>query len=334
MKAIVEHVWSSDFDTLIKRLKEEKPTHLIWLGVTEYNFPENWGKDLHILEQVLYENNIKMEFITGCDINDDYVYSRLVAPKVNMSIHPFPMYWVYETVRYLEIETTNVIPDIQPRTYINLNRNPHKFRCMMMDKLAERGLLSYGYNTWMRPGFYKDVWNFQHWEEKQLLLENEDRVPANATTDMNNDLTTVFSPPPEYFAAGINLAAESTSDIMFYTEKTMKNFFFKKPFIILGAQNINTNLKYYGFEIFEELVDYSFDNCSKLEDRIEGIADNIERLSKFPIYEIDQVLQKKLNHNYNRLMEIYYSKKFIPPVVEYYAKLGLGELDEKLQLSN
>ena len=39
MKIIVEYVWGSTIDEVIRRIKLEAPTHIVWLGLTEFNFP-------------------------------------------------------------------------------------------------------------------------------------------------------------------------------------------------------------------------------------------------------------------------------------------------------
>lgn len=324
MKVMIEHIWATKFNVLIKKLKEEKPTHLIWLGVTEFNFPESWGPsgEMKILEQILVENNINVEFITGSALNGLYLFDRLFSPKVNITIHPFPMYWIYETMKSLP-DLSNVTPPPPPITeekvYINLNRNPHPFRGMLMDSLSKNGLLNQGYNTWLRPGFYGTVYDFKHWKEEKLILKNDIQLtglPPESGRDLNNFVT----PPPEFYSSTINLVCESTDDVLFYTEKTFKNFFYQKPFIILGAQNINSTLKHYGFELYDEIFDYSFDTHSNIEDRVEGVVDNIKKISRMNQDVVKQKVSHKIKHNYHRMMEIYYGKLYIPPIIEHFIK--------------
>ena len=145
-----------------------------------------------------------------------------------------------------------------------------------------------------------------------------------------NDLKTMFTPPPEYFQVAYNLVAESTDNILFYTEKTFKNYWFRKPFIICGAQNINHTLKYYGFELYDEIFDYSFDFKTNIDDRIEGIIKNVINLKEINNHYLWKVLQKKLDHNYNNMMEIFYSKKYVPPILKYHLKNGVQEIKSKI----
>lgn len=184
-----------------------------------------------------------------------------------------------------------------------------------MDELAKENLIDRGYNTWMRPGFYGDVHEFKHWKEQKLILKHDSIPDGNDKHSMF-----LFTPPNEYFSSYINLTCESTDDFIFYTEKTIKNFYFKKPFIILGAQNINTMLKYWGFEIYDEIFDYSFDSLPNIEDRIKGVVNNIKNLTSRSYNEISQLTYQKTKHNYNRVMEIYYKKEYIPPMLEYFLK--------------
>ena len=330
MKIIVEYVWGSTIDEVIRRIKLEAPTHLIWLGLTEFNFPEHWRERMDDLLSLIQKKDIKLEFVTGNSITGEYIFKQFNGMQENITIHPFPMYFIYETVRHLRNEKhiLNIDDKIENRSYINLNRMPHRFRCQLIDELYHNDLFDNGYNSWLRPNEYNNNYPFKYWKEERLVLPHEDKLHKKIVD--GNDLKTMFTPPPEYFQAGYNLVAESTDNILFYTEKTFKNYWFRKPFIICGAQNINHTLKYYGFELYDEIFDYSFDFKTNIDDRIEGIIKNVINLKEINTHYLWEKLEKKLNHNYNNMLEIFYSKKYLPPVLEYHLKNGVKEIKSKI----
>jgi hypothetical protein len=65
--------------------------------------------------------------------------------------------------------------------------------------------------------------------------------------------------PLEYYQTNCDLVLESTIDTLFITEKTWKPIVFKKPFLVWGSQGLHAKLKDLGFELYDELFDYSFD---------------------------------------------------------------------------
>ena len=65
--------------------------------------------------------------------------------------------------------------------------------------------------------------------------------------------------PLEYYQSNCDLVLESTIETLFITEKTWKPIVFKKPFLVWGGQGLHAKLKDLGFELYDELFDYSFD---------------------------------------------------------------------------
>ena len=94
--------------------------------------------------------------------------------------------------------------------------------------------------------------------------------------------------------------------------------FQKKPFIVLGRHGHHALLRYYGFLLYDELFDYSFDYDPILEHRCDAIAGNIIRISKMTQYEMSsmyQTLLPKLEYNYNLARKIALDKNNIPEII-------------------
>ena len=97
-------------------------------------------------------------------------------------------------------------------------------------------------------------------------------------------------------------------DVIHHTEKTFKPISIGAPFMILGSKNQNTDLKRFGYEIFDEIIDYSFEheetNVSWLDYTgtiTEKYFDEMERLIKEgpEIFYIPSVKEKYEWNKYN-----------------------------------
>ena len=119
--------------------------------------------------------------------------------------------------------------------------------------------------------------------------------------------------PIEYFQSCVDIVGESyvgESSIQI-TEKTVKPLLYKKPFLTISGKGHHEFLKKHGFELYDELFDYEFDDIEEAPKRISAIEKNIETIlsmkTKDLVHEIDK-LDDKLEHNKNnfwRLKDIY-----------------------------
>ena len=85
--------------------------------------------------------------------------------------------------------------------------------------------------------------------------------------------------PRSYFKGLIDIVTESRylPGEHYLSEKTFKPLIGLKPFLVLSAQGYHTWLERKGIKKYN-IFDYSFDNEPKLEDRVEGIIQNLKRL--------------------------------------------------------
>ena len=94
------------------------------------------------------------------------------------------------------------------------------------------------------------------------------------------------------------------------TEKTIKGLFYKKPFLIYSVKGYHKWLKDNGFELYDELFDYSFDDRDDMN-RIQMYVKESRRILSIDLKELKKIIEQiknKLEYNFNRCEEI--SKKF------------------------
>jgi len=127
--------------------------------------------------------------------------------------------------------------------------------------------------------------------------------------------------PRYYLNYCVDIVSESNWAANFYTEKTIKNLVIGKPFIICGAPNANRYLKQMGFELFEEVFDYSVEpTCAGTEREAYGFYKQLLQ----PLFDIEladlthiynTVWRDKCVHNQRLYKEIVMNDAHIPEVL-------------------
>lgn len=102
------------------------------------------------------------------------------------------------------------------------------------------------------------------------------------------------------------------------TEKTLRSIAWFKPFLVLGCKHFYKDYfcKKFELKLYDEIFDYSFDECELLEDRIEGIIDNLRKiinLSEADLQKLYFKLMPKMIYNKSKIIEIMYDKDRIVP---------------------
>jgi hypothetical protein len=139
--------------------------------------------------------------------------------------------------------------------------------------------------------------NFKQMTEIPDFLHPKSRKYDNPTFQDKLHLV-----PIEYLKSNVDIVCESyCSESLFYSEKTWKPILFKKPFLILGSKNQNRSLTKFGFNIYDDVFDYSFDEEENLIDRIDGLVAQIQKFINIPPLEFRTILKKirnKIDYNY------------------------------------
>ena len=108
--------------------------------------------------------------------------------------------------------------------------------------------------------------------------------------------------PQELYDSHFAINVETSLNPWFYTEKTFKYIIAKIPFLSYGGYYFSSGLRRnYGFERFEEIFDYSYEETAIPGNRyclIEGILENVKRLKKEPVSIFNQPsVKEKLDYN-------------------------------------
>lgn len=215
--------------------------------------------------------------------------------------HNFYMYDSYLNLDKRFYDKTGNIEKI----FISMNNNAHPHRCILMDTLAKHQMIDHGYISWR--GANKGICEFKYWREKKL--------------DLDDGFLTIHSMhtlPPKYSNSLINLISESTLSTLFVTEKTYNAIFAEKPFLIQGPVRIHEYLSNLGFEMYDEIFDYSFDNLLDDVLRTEMLIENLKSLKKKDLNALKKILSKKAERNKQIALGIIKNRKHVPHEAYYF----------------
>ena len=294
------------------------------------NYKFSLPQDFLDLEKVLVENNINFYLILGADKPEIFKYLYDLSTKVkNFEILFYPTYLIFHTyvgvrnmlllhtkfkdVRGLEIEKKF------DYLYINYNNKPRLHRCMLVDelfrtKLNEFGRISWNQLTTVRPDNLSDLlgiytYEFKCWKEEYINIDSY--------RDSEKIHTDEFSPLLIQPNALIELVSETSKEVAFITEKTFRPILLEQPFICLGAPNQNLDLLKYGFELYDEIFDYSFDSKPDIKDRIDGIIENLNKIKDKDYYQLYNLLEPKIKRNKERMFSLLENDPFNPYINLY-----------------
>jgi hypothetical protein len=183
--------------------------------------------------------------------------------------------------------------------YVCLNNVVKKHRCALMDMLAKHDLIKQGAVTWrgVVNGGVECDYPFKHWTPEQLLLDQGLDVRFNQETM-----------PNEFNHSFMQLVTESDDTDVFFSEKTATPMLLNKPFLVATCAGFHKELKKQGFELYDELFDYSFDDEPDMHIRYDKLVENIKPyigLNQTQLKEQYNKVADKITHNRN--LAFYYA---------------------------
>lgn len=286
--------WS--LNKLLEAIQNNSETNIRVLGAEEYAImgwddPEN-EKILRQIKQEISNSTNTIEFVCG-----GFPTSNSFHPGSNVT------YWTtfWPTKTYYELNKFGHIANNNKFTkaYVNLNNKPWYFRCEMLDALSQRNLISKGAISWNETN---NDYDFKYWKQQRLVIDPE---YANTTEQYG-------SFPPPFLESFMSLVSESTMDTIFPTEKTYTPIYFKKPFLVWSVPNFHKALQDLGFELYDEIFDYSFDSISNNKKRLNELLDQVETIVDKDYQKLYNLVAEKAERNYNILKNIRFDISKVP----------------------
>lgn len=228
--------------------------------------------------------------------------------------------------------TANIDLLATDKVFTSYNNNPKYERKYFVDKCVEFDLIKHGIVTYRYPELtVTPNYEWQH-HDGSILVDEPDFV-------LNGSMQfTAGSLPKNYHRGFVDIVIETVSRNGYYvpTEKNAKPWGAMKPFLTIASQHYHKWLcEEYDMVLYDELFDYDFDSRVVLEDRIQGIIQNLLSIrDKFNNVEykreIYEKIKPKLIHNKEKALNVFHTlkrkNKLIPECLSFITKEDNYEL--------
>lgn len=306
-------------DIRIDLLKENHYDCIIIFSQSEFTFKRIYRFD-DILN-ISREKKIKIYAIVGCEEynNNDFPKDIEIQWWKTSFLQLVPTDFIKNNIKI------NNLDDFEYKYhFVCFNDRINKHRIRLIDNLAKFDLLKYSAYSWHNT--YHRILEGGH-------LSSEFKYYDGATKKLDEQYAlhkNQFILPEEYYQSFFQIVSETTAQCKFITEKTVAPLLVTKPFLIAGAPGIHTMLKNLGFELYDELFDYSFDSEERTDYRYKKMCENnIVPLTKISLDNCKKLhikIQDKINYNRKKLLEIASNQNLIPEIgkdiIQHYISTG------------
>jgi hypothetical protein len=303
-------------EIVAQRIIDINPDRIMIWCAQEYAYYEIFDRLFDLLENWATSNNKIVHLITT--YKSGYIRPWILAEGTYGILYNFMFAHMLAYPNDTEVDSktfiylnNNTIPTrIRPtKLFTCYNHYAHTPRGLLVDLLARDDLIKSGIVTFHYPKEYQ--WKYHNGSKliNEPGFKIHDKkyapnvVPKNQTSAFMDIVTESRYDPEEYFL----------------TEKTLKSVMLYRPFLVLSCQGFHKYLvDHFGFELYDEIFDYSFDKEELVHDRVEGIIKNIKHVKNIfrdtkKLNKIYDSIRPKLLHNRDRVEKIFSNKDLIVP---------------------
>ena len=290
------------YEKVVEDIKTYNPKTVMLCGENEW---EPWYSEEFV--KLINERSIEFIHVTGVV---DCTFVRKSFEVFGNNIKPtfWPTFWFNNVLAAL---AKKEFEEYQPNKnfkypFISLNNRAHTHRCQFIDSVAKHNLFDKGgIITWVDLLNEQQVFDFKYYN-KEIKLLDDDFINKKDS----------FLIPDEWHQSFFDCVVEASHQAIVISEKTLKPLLHKKPFFCLSAPGFHKYLQELGFELYDEFIDYSFDEEENLEIRAEKFALNLKNLLSIKnLSAAYDSIQHKIEKNYRRVFEIKNDLNFIPDPV-------------------
>jgi hypothetical protein len=201
------------------------------------------------------------------------------------------------------------------KTFINLNRHRRHHRSVIVSYLLGKGYDKFGQLSFLVPENNNEFldaifWRFgeQHQVQREIVINGyrtlkdqpreffKDDYQIYTVAGNNDNVSNFTNKLSHYYQDSfVEIVSETTfcSPAYLVTEKTLNSIYgCNFPIILSGVGHVQ-HLRDMGFDMFDDIIDHSYDTMTDPFDRIFNAIDNNKRLITDPEYVKQQWLQSK-----------------------------------------
>jgi hypothetical protein len=140
---------------------------------------------------------------------------------------------------------------------------------------------------------------------------------VDSTEQLNYYNTVVITAPLEMTNSVFNVISETSMDQYTYqdlcwsrgmiTEKTIKAYAYCQFPIWLAVKGFVQYQRELGFDVFDDIIDHSYDNVKNPSDRIKLIINELKKIAELPMETLNELLQvnwSRLQQNQNHIQQV------------------------------
>jgi hypothetical protein len=296
--------------------KEELKDKTIYNFALSLENPENWDQLLKNFkwDGILYKGIVLDAFH---EAPEEWRIKKIVDQLVALGVPKNKILWidsgfsVSSDIKHISfpiflnsyITDNTVVTPFSKRSkmFLALARHPKPQRVKFVLELLRLGLDKESVIT-----CGCDRKDFDGWDH-YVPIEYRHRFPMmlNSKTVSLQQINTIEE---EFKTCVINIVLETSFENIFpdsgwnryfYTEKTGKAFFLEQVPLFLAKQGYVAVLRNLGFDVFDDIVDHSYDQVEDPEERIQVLAQECQRLSNLGLDHIKNIqgLNERFTHN-------------------------------------
>ena len=190
---------------------------------------------------------------------------------------------------------TTPVPFLEPaHHFISLARNSKEHRVLATKEIWDRGLDRYGYCSlgcveldYLELKRIETILGTSYAHRYPAIIDGMVGGTQTATTVSQNSAS-----DPKISRAFVNLVLETSYDrsvttnnwnLPFMTEKTSKPFLWYQVPIFLGPVGTLPLIRTVGYDVFDDIIDHSYDSESNPYKRIKMVIDQLECICSWPL---------------------------------------------------
>lgn len=354
MSKKIYDIWDASWYkiNLINEIKTIQEDELIVLLPQEYSLGDVTPTDYQIIDEELSLHNKKLKIYLGAEFERNFYRSfKNITLHYWDSIDWFIRAFDFHTGRssgFDEIQFCEILKDTIPTKHFTTMvylKSGREWRIYVVNELHKKNLHNDGhYSFIVEKNFYhyvktnrplNDIWIYEtpsnetglkmfkmdSWDLSDRKIES-----VNSFLDCCEERIEQICCPIKYFDCSFYIGIETLYDFFFVTEKTTRALETKKPFFVFSCVYFHKKLsENYGFRLYHELIDYSFDSIKNSTERFDAQINELVKIkSKYSPEEIYHLTKDNVDYNYNILKGMR-KKKNVPHIPDEFYNVKINK---------
>jgi hypothetical protein len=338
---------TADYLLELRKYSLPEPKEIYILDIWESNITIGWwdkvfNKSFYqpkegYVEQLMYRCRELTDNTTVSLVNADInSYKSSLIRKVGRfdNYYSFPFGILYRTKSRLRLfKEENSIMNYQAspsKHFICMNANPIPKRIDLVNYLHKEKIINICHLSWLGVG-YIDGANLKNVTDENAQFDYSKRIILDFEPEELRGDGKYETVPKFYYLTdslidiGIETHSEPINDVIkFITEKTWKSYLFGKVGFQYNYPEYYSDLKTFGFELYDEIFDYSFDKIEDHGIRFKEYCKELKRISGISIKELTEkiiTIEGKILNNRNHAWNYEFPR---PTILKEYPNLGIG----------